>query len=251
METSSAGHIDETEPLLSDRLPHEPAAGASPVAKRWPSRRWPDSSSENHRLVFAIAGALLSFFMLGMTASSLGVMIPYMQESYRLSDIEVSAVFLAGPTGFLVSALSSHSIHLRFGRRGISIIGPICLIFFAATGASCPPFHLFMVAVAVGGFGGGLMDGSWNAWIGSMDNANTLTGLLHGSFSVGAAAGPFLAGLLVSVKHMPWYSWYYVMVSQICFCAGLYARRTNVMDAAGLVDYRSHCLVLCFPLRER
>jgi hypothetical protein len=57
--------------------------------------------------------------------------------------------------------------------------------------------------------GTGLLDGSWCAWAGSMDNANTISGLLHGSFSVGAAIGPVLANLLAEIK---WYYWYYLLV---------------------------------------
>lgn len=61
-----------------------------------------------------------------------------------------------------------------------------------------------------------------------MENANTVSGLLHGSFSVGAAVGPVVAGLMLEGAKGrgnveggggegagEWYSWFWVLVSDI------------------------------------
>lgn len=40
------------------------------------------------------------------------------------------------------------------------------------------------------GFGNGLEDGGWNAWIGNMQNANELLGFLHGAYGLGATISP-------------------------------------------------------------
>lgn len=156
---------------------------------------------------------MLAFLVNGMVIASLGVMVPYMQQDYDLSDIQVSAIFLAGPAGYCLSALTSDYIHGRFGRRAIAAMGPLCILFFAvAAAAARKQFQVLILATALGGFGGGLLDVSLCAWAGAMEYANTRSGLLHGAFSVGAAIGPFLAGTLVSSDHTPWYTWYYVLV---------------------------------------
>lgn len=158
---------------------------------------------------------MLSFLVVGMSGASLGVMIPYMERDYRLSDAQVSAIFLVGPVGYCVAAYSTHTLHTWVGRRGISIIGSICMTCFALTGAARPSFHMFMLATALGSFGNGLIDGSFCAWAANMKNANTTSGMLHGSWSVGSALGPFLSASMISLEHTPWYSWYYVLV---CLC---------------------------------
>ena len=63
------------------------------------------------------------------------------------------------------------------------------------------------------GFGNGLEDGGWNAWIGNMENPNQLLGFLHGSYGLGATISPLLATALVTKANQPWYTFYYIMVS--------------------------------------
>lgn len=43
------------------------------------------------------------------------------------------------------------------------------------------------------GFGNGLEDGGWNAWIGNMESANELLGFLHGAYGLGATISPLIA----------------------------------------------------------
>ncbi|KAL2202159.1 MFS general substrate transporter [Sarocladium strictum] len=178
---------------------------------------------------------MLSFLVVGMSGASLGVMIPYMEQDYRLSDVQVSAIFLMGPAGYCIAAYSTHTLHTWLGRRGISIIGSICLTCFALTGAARPSFHVFMLATALGSFGNGLIDGSFCAWAANMKNANTTSGMLHGSWSVGSALGPFLSASMISLEHTPWYSWYYVLAGSYAFsgCVLTYAFK----DATG-IKYR-------------
>lgn len=124
----------------------------------------------------------------------------------------MSLTFLITPLGYFLAAYLNSFIHLRLGQRGIATIGPLCQVIFAVATSMHPPYALFLVASAIGGFGTGLLDGSWCAWTGGMDNANTVQGFLHGSYSAGASLGPFLAGSIVSLGDRPWYYWYYALV---------------------------------------
>jgi fucose permease len=163
-----------------------------------------------------VAAAMYSFLVLGILASTIGVMIPKLQADYELTDIKVSLIFLIFPIGYLSAAALNNSIHLRYGQRGVSLIAPTGHLIFTCVASSHPNFYLLVASYAFAGFGTGLFDGAWCAWAGAMDNANTVSGFLHGSYSVGAALGPFLAGSMLSKGNYPWYYWYYVLVSNLC-----------------------------------
>ena len=168
---------------------------------------------EEGNLPVKIAAAMFSFVVLGLYTSSIGVILPHLETHYGLSDGQVSFTFLAWPVGYILAAQLNDTIHSKFGQRGIAIIGPLTHVVFAVGASAHPPFILFLLFVAVGSFGAGLIDGSWCAWAGAMERASLVSGFLHGSFSVGAAAGPLLADALISPGKRPWYTWYYVLVS--------------------------------------
>jgi MFS family permease len=169
------------------------------------------SNHEDKSLTIKIAAAMFSFSTLGLFNSSIGAALPLIRNYYRLTDLHVSLIFLVGPVGYILAAQFSETIHNHFGQRGIALIGPTFQIFATLLIALHPRFEWILVAFAVQGLGTGLLDGSWCAWAGNMEKANTISGLLHGSYSVGGAAGPFFVAI-IATKHDSWYIWYYVLV---------------------------------------
>jgi fucose permease len=164
-------------------------------------------------LVLKIAATMVSFSTLGLFNSSIGAVLPLARHHYSLTDLHVSLLFLAGPIGYIFAAQCSDAIHCRFGQRGIAIIGPIFQIIATVLVALHPRFGWVLVAFGLQGVGTGLLDGSWCAWAGNMEKANTISGMLHGSYSAGGAAGPFLV-TVITTSHRPWYLWYWVLVIQ-------------------------------------
>jgi fucose permease len=65
------------------------------------------------------------------------------------------------------------------------------------------------------GFGNGVEDSAWNAWVGNMQNANELLGLLHGAYGLGATVGPLAATAMVTKGELPWYVFYYLMIATV------------------------------------
>lgn len=126
----------------------------------------------------------------------------------------VSLIFLITPLGYFVAAYFNSAIHLQLGQRGIAAIGPACQLAFAAGLCTHPPYPVLLILSMIGGIGTGLLDGSWCAWAGAMPNANTVQGFLHGSYSVGASLGPFIAGTMISAAKTPWWYFYYVLVGR-------------------------------------
>jgi fucose permease len=125
----------------------------------------------------------------------------------------VSLVFLAPFVGYTAAALLNNAIHMRFGQRGIAFIAPVAKIICYVVACTHPPYPVLPVIFAISGFGNGLEDGAWNAWIGNMDKANELLGVLHGAYGLGATLSPLIATTMITKGHLQWYTFYYLMVS--------------------------------------
>ncbi|KAJ9193120.1 hypothetical protein DTO021D3_3850 [Paecilomyces variotii] len=153
-----------------------------------------------------------SFLVMGMNDSAYGPLIPYLETYYDLSYTVVSILFFSPLFGYICSALLNNKIHNRFGRRGVAWIGPGCHIIAYIVNCLHPPYPVLVVSFIFAGFGNGLADSGWNAWIGNMANANQVLGLLHGFYGVGGVLSPFVATSLITRADLPWYYFYYLMI---------------------------------------
>ncbi|KAK6826182.1 hypothetical protein PG987_013676 [Apiospora arundinis] len=133
-----------------------------------------------------LAAAMYCFAVLGMFVSTTGVILSSVKADYGdLSDAKVSLLFLAAPVGYLVAAQLNRHIHLRYGRRGIAVFGPLMHIAQAAIVALHPPFPVVFLAWVVGSLGHGTVDGSVCAWAGDLESASAASG--------------------------QWYEWFYIL----------------------------------------
>lgn len=103
-------------------------------------------------------------------------------------------------------------MHHRFGQLGVAFIAPLAKLVAYAVICTHPPYPVLPVIYVLCGFGNGLEDGGWNAWIGNMDRANELMGFLHGAYGLGATIGPLVATTMVTKGGLPWFYFYYLMV---------------------------------------
>ncbi|TQN68589.1 Bypass of stop codon protein 6 [Colletotrichum shisoi] len=201
--------------------------------------RWNSPRGNVGRLGFAF----FSFIIAGMNDAAVGALIPYVSSSasrltpaepyplsrhrspsvmpnrfiqletyYDLSYTVVSLIFLTPFAGYSVAAFTNARIHQKFGQRGVAIMAPLCHVVTYVVLALHPPYPVLVVANAISGFGNGLTDACFCAWIGAMDKANTIQGFLHSSYSVGALISPLIATSMVVTAQLPWYNYYYVMV---------------------------------------
>ena len=76
-----------------------------------------------------------------------------------------------------------------------------------------PPYPVIIVFYIFVGYGLGLIDAAWNAWVGDLVNANQLLGILHGFYGLGATISPLVLTAMVTRSGFEWYTFYYVMVS--------------------------------------
>ncbi|GFP59841.1 hypothetical protein ACSS6W_005040 [Trichoderma asperelloides] len=203
-ETKEAPHVEEAGPHVSDG----DDGGRPPMNALTEVERWNRPVKNIGRLAFAF----VSFAIAGMNDAAVGALIPYLEEYYNLSYTVISLIFLTPFIGYSVAAFTNARIHVQFGQRGVAIMAPICHLITFAVLASHPPYPALVVCNAISGFGNGLTDACFCAWIGAMDKANTIQGFLHSCYSLGALFSPLIATSMVVKAGLPWYTYYYIMI---------------------------------------
>jgi len=148
----------------------------------------------------------------------------------------VSVVFLSPFIGYAAAALGNSWIHERFGQRGIALLGTgmHIIAYFAAT--QHPPYPALIAIFILSGLGNGIVDASWNAWIGAMDNSSQLMGILHAFYGLGAALAPLTATYLIANRDWMWYEFYYLMgvaagIEFITSVAAFWSARGSLSEA--------------------
>ncbi|KAI1362283.1 major facilitator superfamily domain-containing protein [Xylaria arbuscula] len=191
--------VDESgESAPSPTPPH-----ASEVKERW---NYPRSNIKR------VSACFYSFVVMGANDAAYGPLIPYLQEYYHLSYIIISLVFLSPFIGYTAAAISNNTFHCRLGRRGVALVASCSHLVAYVVIAVHPPYPVLVVAFALAGFGNGIADAGWNAFIGNMDSANELLGVLHGLYGAGAVVSPLIATTLITKAGLPWYAFYYLMI---------------------------------------
>lgn len=187
--------------------------------------RWNESTI----MILRYLQTLAAFLIMGMNDASVGALLPYIQDYYRINYATVACMFLVPFVGYALSACILNKIHMTLGQAGIAYLAPLCKIVAYAVTCAHPPFPAIPVIFSLTGIGQGLQDGAWNAWVGNMANGNELMGILHGAYGLGATIGPLVTTSMVTKGGLQWYTWYYVMTGLAVFelIIGWYAFRAS------------------------
>jgi fucose permease len=129
---------------------------------------------------------------------------------YQLSYTVVSLIFLAPFIGYSLAAISNDKLHNLCGQRGVAIIGPIHRILAYIALTQHPPYPVIIVFLVFSGFGTGLLDAAWNAYVGDFADANQILGILHAMYGLGSTLAPLIATALITQAHTPWWVYYYI-----------------------------------------
>lgn len=124
----------------------------------------------------------------------------------------MSLVFLSPFVGYVASALLNNHLHLKFGQRGIAVLGALSHLAAYIIIATHPPFAVLVIAFMLAGFGNGINDAAWNAWLGDLDKSSELLGFLHAFYGVGGVISPFISTAMITKGGLQWYAFYYLMV---------------------------------------
>nr|AXS58697.1 major facilitator superfamily protein homeolog p [Epichloe coenophiala] len=175
-----------------------PTPAISAAAKRW---------NESPASMIRLAAAFFCFLVMGATDAAYGL-----QSYYHLSYIVVSLVFLSPVIGYVSSALLSNHLHHKLGQRGVAVICGGCHVAAYTIIVLHPPYTALVFAFVLAGFGNGVADAAWNAWVGNLANSSELLGVLHAFYGAGSVVSPLIATALVTKADLPWFSFYYIMI---------------------------------------
>ncbi|KAI0382291.1 MFS general substrate transporter [Hypomontagnella monticulosa] len=183
--------------------PLPPPSTMSEVVQRWNYPR---------KNIARVASCFWSFVVMGSNDAAYGPLIPYLQEYYDLTYLIVSVVFLSPFVGYTAAAFLNNTIHLKTGQRGVAFLCSSCHLASYIIIAVHPPYPVLVIAFMLAGFGNGIADAAWNAWIGNMAHANEMLGFLHGLYGAGAVLSPLIATTMITKGNLPWYAFYYLMI---------------------------------------
>ena len=160
----------------------------------------------------------LMFAMFAMTTDSVGVIIPEVIRTLRLSLTAAGTFQYATMTGIAVAGLILGSLADRFGRRRTIVAG---LVLFAAACfllSAGNTLWVFAVLLGLSGLGVGVFKTGALALIGDISTSTaehtSIMNAAEGFFGAGAIIGPALLTRLLMVG-LSW-TWLYVIAGGVC-----------------------------------
>ncbi|EWZ81103.1 hypothetical protein FOWG_15088 [Fusarium oxysporum f. sp. lycopersici MN25] len=113
---------------------------------------------------------------------------------------------------FIIAGMNDAAVGALVPYRGVAILAPMCHVIAFTIVTVHPPFSALVVLYGLSGFGNGLADAAYCAWVGAMDKSNQIQGFMHSCYSLGALCAPLISTSMVVHSGSPWYSFFYVMV---------------------------------------
>jgi fucose permease len=156
----------------------------------------------NRRTLFAIA--CLGMLAFGIVLTTLGAVLPSVIERFGIGTAAAGSLFLLMTFGILLGSVVFGPIVDRNGYKGMLLLATALIAIGIEGIAFAPSMSWLRVAVAVVGFGGGIINGGTNALVAdvSADDRTAGLSLLGVFFGVGAVGVPFvLASLLGTFSH--------------------------------------------------
>lgn len=151
----------------------------------------------NRRALFVVA--CLGMLTFGIVLTALGTLLPSLVERFGLDKAAAGSLFPVLTFGILLGSVVVGPMVDRYGYRGM-LVASAALIAAALEGiAFAPSVAWLRAAIAVIGFGGGIVNAGTNALVADVAAEGRGAGLsvLGIFFGVGAVAVPFALGVLL------------------------------------------------------
>lgn len=171
------------------------------------------------------------FVLLGMSVTVPGVTWPSVAESFDRSLADLGYVTLLFGGGYTVSSFVSGRLTSRVGIvPALYAAGTVAII--AMTGlATSGTWAVFLIATALLGLGGGLVDAVTNTYV-AMRRGTRSMGMIHAIFGIGAISGPLLVTALLQTG-LSWRVAYVVLaVGQALYVGGVWWSARDLDDRA-------------------
>jgi MFS transporter, FHS family, glucose/mannose:H+ symporter len=151
----------------------------------------------NRRTLFAIA--CLGMLSFGIVLTTLGAILPSVIERFGIDTAAAGSLFLLMTFGILVGSVVFGPIVDRNGYKGMLLLATALIVLGLEGIAFAPTMGSLRAAVALIGFGGGIINGGTNALVADISTEGRTAGLslLGVFFGVGAVGVPFALGNLL------------------------------------------------------
>ena len=160
----------------------------------------------------------LMFALFAMTTDSVGIIIPEVIRTFRLTLTAGGTFQYATMGGIALAALCLGSFADRFGRRptivaGLALFAAACYLFAAGN-----TFFLFVVLMGVSGIAIGVFKTGALALVGDISRSTaehtSIMNTAEGFFGIGSIIGPAILARLLAAG-VSW-KWLYVVAGGIC-----------------------------------
>ena len=153
----------------------------------------------NRRVLFAIA--CMGMLAFGIVLTTLGAVLPSIIERFGIDKVAAGSLFLLMTFGILVGSLVFGPSVDRNGYKGMLLVATALIAIGLEGIAFAPSMGWLRVAIAVIGFGGGIINGGTNALVADLSSDGRSAGLslLGVFFGVGAVGVPFVLSRLLGV----------------------------------------------------
>ena len=184
--------------------------------------------------VFAVLS--LGFVLLGLSLTIQGVAWPSVAETFDRPLSNLGFVTLLFGSGYTASTVASGRLSESPGIGAILLIATGAATVALVSLASSPSFSVFLAGAGLLGLGGGLLDAGTNTYVAIKRGAREM-GLIHGSWGVGAIAGPLLLSAILAAGIEWRFAFGSLAVAQALYAVPLWAvaRKLDVSTRSAAV----------------
>ncbi|SGZ41431.1 uncharacterized protein HGUI_03632 [Hanseniaspora guilliermondii] len=156
------------------------------------------SDPRNFIVQTQIVVLLFVFTTLGLNGQATGMLIPVLSETYGISQVVITNIFLIQTVGYFSACFLTESIHTKYGQRGCLSIACLCIGIPSMILFSKPPiFFMYVLCCYPIGIGIGLLDSAVNYVFSSfVCYKNELLGSVHGVYGICSFLTPILINAL-------------------------------------------------------
>jgi len=194
------------------------------------------------RRYLAICVLLMTFVLVVLDGAIANIALPSIATSFRASPGDTVWVVSSYQLAVLIALLPCGALGEMFGPRRVYLIGVALFTVASAACAFAPSLPVLVIARFVQGFGGGavmalatmnLRFAVPHKMLGTIIGVNAMT------IAIASAAGPGIAGAILSVARWPWLFFVNIPLGiGVLLCGGLLAHTHGIarkLDAGALV----------------
>ena len=159
------------------------------------------NETATHRRSALMVVCFLGMLSFGIVLTTLGAVLPSVIQRFGIDTAAAGGLFLLMTFGILLGSLVFGPIVDRNGYKGMLLVATALIVVGLEGIAFAPSLGWLRVAVALIGFGGGIINGGTNALVAdvSADGRTAGLSLLGVFFGVGAVGVPFVLGSLLGL----------------------------------------------------